>query len=150
MTSKKTVIFSLLIGIAVQFTAISLFAQSGDKFKGRLAPVPALGIPAPTVAGVGTLAGTLSGRKLTLSGTFDKMASAATTAKLCSGQITGARGECTIDLTVSKTGDGKSGSIAGTIDLTQQQVDALKKGKFYVQVQSEGAPNGHLLGWLLK
>ncbi len=150
MTSKKTVIFSLLIGIAVQLTAISLFAQSGDKFKGRLAPVPALGIPAPTVAGVGTLAGTLAGRKLTLSGSFEKMASAATTAKLCSGQITGARGECTIDLTVSKTGDGKSGTIAGTVDLTQQQVDALKKGKLYVQVQSEGAPNGHLLGWLLK
>jgi hypothetical protein len=150
MTSKKTVILSLLIGIAVQLTAISLFAQSGDKFKGRLAPVPALGIPAPTVAGVGTLAGTLTGRKLTLSGSFEKMASAVTTAKLCSGQITGARGECTIDLTVSKTGDGKSGTIAGTVDLTQQQVDALKKGKLYVQVQSEGAPNGHLLGWLLK
>ena len=28
-------------------------------------------------------------------------------------------------------------------------VDALKKGRFYVQIHSEGAPNGHLLGWLL-
>ena len=46
--------------------------------------------------------------------------------------------------------DGKTGTIAGTLDLTPQQVDALKKGKLYVQVQSEGAPNGHLLGWLLK
>jgi hypothetical protein len=150
MTSKKTVICGLLIGIAVQVAAVSLHAQGGDKYKGRLAPVPALGIPAPTVAGVGTLAATLSGRKLTLSGTFDKMASAATTAKLCSGQITGARGECATDLTVSKTGDGKTGTIAGTLDLTPQQVDALKKGKLYVQVQSEGAPNGHLMGWLLK
>jgi CHRD domain len=150
MTSKKTVILSLLIGITVHFAAIALHAQGGDKFKGRLSPVPALGIPAPTVAGLGTLAATLSGRKLTLSGSFEKMASAATTAKLCSGQITGARGECTIDLNVSKTGDGKTGTIAGTIDLTPQQVDELKKGKLYVQVQSEGAPNGHLLGWLLK
>ncbi len=150
MTSKKTVICGLLVGIAVQVAAVSLHAQGGDKYKGRLAPVPALGIPAPTVAGVGTLAATLSGKKLTLSGTFDKMASAATTAKLCSGQITGARGECTTDLTLSKTGDGKTGTIAGTLDLTPQQVDALKKGKLYVQVQSEGAPNGHLMGWLLK
>ena len=149
MTSKKTVIFSLLIGIAVQLTAVSLHAQ-GDKFKGRLAPVPALGIPAPTVAGEGTLAATLSGRKLTVSGTFQKMASAATVAKLCSGEITGKRGECTIDLTVSKTGEGKTGTLAGTIDLTPQQVDELKKGKLYVQVHSEGAPNGHLMGWLLK
>jgi hypothetical protein len=26
----------------------------------------------------------------------------------------------------------------------------LKKGKMYIQINSEGAPNGHLLGWLLK
>jgi hypothetical protein len=26
----------------------------------------------------------------------------------------------------------------------------LKAGKVYIQINSEGAPNGHLLGWLLK
>ena len=42
------------------------------------------------------------------------------------------------------------GTISGTFDLTPDQIDALKKGRFYVQIHSEGAPNGHLLGWLLK
>lgn len=150
MTSKKALIFGLLIGMGLQLGAISLQAQTGDKFKGRLSPVPALGIQPATVAGVGSASATLTGKKLTVSGTFEKMASTATVAHLCLSPITGVRGDNVFDLTVSKTGDGKTGTIAGTFDLTNEQVDALKKGKFYVQIHSEGAPNGHLLGWLLK
>jgi len=150
MTSKKTMILSLVIGLGLHFAAMSLHAQGGDKFKGRLAPVPALGIPAPSVAGVGSASATLSGRKLAVSGSFEKMASAATVAHLCMGPLTGVRGDSVFDLTVSKTGDGKSGTIAGTFDLSPQQVDALRKGRLYIQVHSEGVPNGHLMGWLLK
>src|SRR5262249_54213774 len=131
MTSKKAMIFSLLIAAGLQ-------AQSPEKFRGRLAPVPALGIPVPSVAGAGSASASLSGRKLMVSGTFEKMASAATVAHLCTGQLTGVRGECVFDLTVSKTGDGTTGTIAGMFDLTPEQVDALKKGRFYIQIHSEG------------
>ncbi len=144
MRLNKTIILSLVIGVA------SLQAQSGEKFKVRLAPVPALGIQPASVAGIGSASATLSGRKLTVSGSFEKMASAATVAHLCLGPITGVRGESITDLTVSKTGDGKSGTIAGTFDLSPQQIDALRKGRLYIQVHSEGVPNGHLMGWLLK
>src|SRR5262245_12837235 len=150
MTSKKTIVLSLMVGLAMHWAGPTSTAQSGEKYKGRLSPVPALGIQPATVAGVGSAAATLAGRKLTVSGTFEKMASPATVAHLFLGPITGARGDSVFDLTVSKTGDGKTGTIAGTFDLTQQQVDALRKGRFYVQIHSEGAPNGHLLGWLLK
>lgn len=125
-------------------------AQSEQKFKGRLSPVPALGIQPATVAGVGSASATLIGKKLSVSGSFEKMASPATVAHLYLGPVTGVRGDSVFDVTVSKTGDGKSGTIAGTFDLTPEQIDALKKGRFYVQIHSEGAPNGHLLGWLLK
>jgi hypothetical protein len=150
MTSKKTMVFSLLVGIALHAAGVALLAQSGEKFKGRLAPVPALGIPAPTVQGVGAATATLTGRKVTISGNFERLASAATTAHLCLGQLTGMRGEPVFDLTVSKAGDGTTGTIVGTFDLTTEQVDALRKGRFYIQVHSEGAPKGHLMGWLLK
>ena len=78
------------------------------------------------------------------------MASPATAANLRIGALTGVRGNSLFDLTLSKTGTGNSGNIAGTFDLSPDQVDALKKGRLYVQIQSEGMPNGHLLGWLLK
>src|SRR5262249_28547270 len=102
------------------------------------------------VQGVGSATATLSGKKLTISGSFEKMASAATAAHLCLGPITGVRGDSVFDLMVSKTGDGTTGMLAGTFDLNPQQIEALKKGRFYVQIHSEGAPNGHLMGWLLK
>ena len=66
----------------------------------------------------------------------------------------GARLDLVYDLTVTKapqaTPPGTSGTIAGSVDLTPAHVDALKAGKLYIQINSEGAPNGHLLGWLLK
>ena len=150
MSSKKAMIFAVTTAIGLHAIGMSLQAQTGEKFKGRLAPVPALGIAPAAVAGVGSSSATLTGRKLTVSGTFEKMASAATVAHLCVGPITGVRGESVFDLTISKTGEGTSGTIAGTFDLNPAQVEELRKGKYYIQIHSEGAPNGHLLGWLLK
>src|SRR5262245_24655558 len=153
MTLKRMIAANCLVILAI---ATLSFAQGGDKFKARLAPAPALGVQGGTgaVAGLGSASVSLSGRKLTVTGTFDKMASAATTAKLGLGLITGARGDAIYDLTVTKAPQsnpaGTTGTIAGSFDLTPAQVDALKKGKLYIQINSEGAPNGHLLGWLLK
>ncbi|HYR90873.1 MAG TPA: CHRD domain-containing protein [Terriglobia bacterium] len=150
MTSKKTVMWFLAsLALGFHWFAISSEAQSAAKFRGRLSPVPALGIPAASVAGVGSTSAALTGRKLVVTGSFEKMASPATVAHLSLGQLPGVRGDSVFDLTVSKAGDGTSGTIAGNFDLTPDQVDALKKGRFYVQIHSEGAPNGHLLGWLL-
>jgi hypothetical protein len=148
MTSKKTMVLRLMMVSCLLLAAT--FAQAQDKFKVRIPPAPALGIQPAAVQGIGSANVTLTGRKLSISGTFEKMASAATTAKVGLGQLPGMRGDLLFDLTVAKTGDGKSGTFEGAYDLTPQQVEAFKKGRFYVQIHSEGAPNGHLLGWLLK
>ena len=153
MTSKTT-----RIVVCLMILSASLLAQSGERYKVRLAPAPALGIqtrPASAaVAGIGSATATLSGRKLTVNGSFEKMASAPTVAKLGLGLATGARLDLLYDLTLTKapqgTPAGTSGTISGAIDLTPAQVEGLKKGKMYIQINSEGAPNGHLLGWLLK
>jgi hypothetical protein len=39
--------------------------------------------------------------------------------------------------------------MAGSFDLTPQQVGDLQGGRLYVQLQSEKAPDGNLWGWLL-
>ena len=149
MKLKRWSLLVLAIGVCVQFSG-SLQAQSEEKFKIRLFSAPALGTQPANVAGGGSASAVLTGRKLSITGSFDKMASPATAANLRIGALTAVRGNSLFDLTLSKTGTGTSGTIAGTFDLSPDQVDALKKGRLYVQIQSEGMPNGHLLGWLLK
>lgn len=150
MAFKRTAIASFCLILA---TGIGLLAQ-GDKFKIRLAPAPALGVQggAAGVAGIGSASATLSGRKLTVAGSFEKMVSPPTVAKIGLGLATGARGDLILDLTVTKAGtpEANSGTIAGSVDLTPDQVNALRQGKLYIQINSERAPNGHLLGWILK
>jgi hypothetical protein len=164
MKSKRTIIACLtaIMIAASLLVAFPLAAQ--DKYKARLAPAPPLGLrgerggafptPASYVAGMGDASATLSGRKLTVSGSFANLASAATVAKVGLGRATGARLDLILDLTVTKAADatppGTKGTLAGTFDLTPAQVDGLKKGKLYIQINSVSAPNGHLLGWLLK
>jgi hypothetical protein len=168
MTTKKTIIACLtaLTIVASLLVALPLGAQSGDKYKVRLAPAPPLGLrgerggpfptPASFVAGLGEASATLSGKKLTVTGKFDKMASQPTEAKMGLGLAPGARLDLLMgmDLKITKsptaTPPGTSGTLEGTFELTPAQVDGLKKGKMYIQINSESAPKGHLLGWLLK
>ena len=153
----------MLFALGTCLIATFLLAQA-NQYKARLAPAPPLGLrgqrgtdfptPASYVAGIGSASATLNGRKLTISGKFEKMASAPTVAKLGLGLTTGARLDLIHDLTITKapqsTPPGTSGTISGSIDLTPAQVDALREGKLYIQINSESAPDGHLLGWLLK
>jgi CHRD domain-containing protein len=132
----------LLIAFALLFVA----AQAQDSFKGRLAPVPVDAKTLPDTAGSGTVTATLAGTKLTVSGSFEGLLGAATTAQLHRSPTTGVRGPVIADLTVSKA---TSGTVSGTVDLTTQQIDDLRKGKLYVQIHSQKAPEGNLWGWIL-
>src|SRR6184192_1067370 len=135
-----------VLGALVLMT-ISAAAQSEEKFKIHISPVPLDGAMRATVAGSGSGTATLSGNKLTITGTFDGMPSAATTAKIHRGLATGVRGSPFLDLTVTKAA---KGSVSGSFDLTPEQVQYLKQGKLYIQIQSEKAPDGTLWGWILK
>ena len=120
-------------------------AQSARTFKTRLSPVP-VSTYNPAVVGAGSVTATVAGSKLTIAGTFDGLASPATTARIHKSTKTGVRGDAILNLTVTS---GTSGSISGTFDLTPAQVQELAAGRYYVQLQSEKAPEGNLWGWLL-
>jgi hypothetical protein len=63
------------------------------------------------------------------------------------GVAAGVRGPAIGELTISHAPDG---SVSGSATLTAEQVDALRKGKLYIQIASEKAPDGNLWGWLFK
>jgi len=132
-------VIAALIGIGLVSLSPSQAAQGEEKFKTRLAPVA-------TVAGTGSVSATLAGTKFSVTGTFDGLLSHATTARIHLSRVTGIRGPAILDLTVSQ---GTGGTVSGTFDLTPEQIDSLKKGKFYIQINSEKAPEGNLWGWLM-
>ncbi|HEX7139409.1 MAG TPA: CHRD domain-containing protein, partial [Vicinamibacterales bacterium] len=120
---------------------------SGKAFRTRLAPVPIDVTMQATIAGSGSVTATLTGSRLTVTGTFDGLKSPATIAKLRKSPVRGVRGPEILDLTVTQA---TAGSVNGAFDLTPQQVADLQGGRLYVQINSERAPDGNLWGWLLE
>ena len=137
----------LLVPIFAGLSIAVLTAQAAKTFKARIAPVPIDVSMQSTIAGKGSVAATLNGTKLSISGSFEGLKSPATIAQLHKSPVRGVRGPVVFDLVVTKT-DASSGTLSGTVDLTPLQVTDLEKGRFYVQVHSEKAPDGNLWGWL--
>jgi hypothetical protein len=128
--------------------AVVLTAQQPKAFRTRLSPVPIDVSMQATVAGSGTVSAVLTGTKLAVTGTFDGLKSPATIAQIHKSPVRGVRGPNVLDLTVAKT-DAASGTLSGSFDLTAIQIADLEKGRLYVQLHSEKAPEGNLWGWLL-
>ncbi len=125
-----------------------LSAQQPRNFKARLAPVPIDVSMQATIAGTGSVSAVLTGTRLAMTGSFDGLRSPATIAQLHKGPIKGVRGPNIFDLTVTRT-EPSAGTLSGTIELTPLQVADLEKGRLYIQVHSEKAPDGNLWGWIV-
>ena len=129
---------------------ITLIAQSGDTYTARLGWVPTTPNDRPNVIGKGSATATLAGRRLTIAGAFEGLATPATIARLHLGIVKGARGAAIGDLMVTQA---VSGKLSGSVDLTPEQVEGLKQGKLYVQLHTaKGVPpdGSTLWGWFLK
>jgi hypothetical protein len=118
-------------------------------FKARLSPVPIDIAMQANVAGSGSVSAVLTGTKLAITGTFEGLRGPATIAQLHKSPTRGVRGPVVSELTVTKGSDPTAGTIAGNIDLTALQVADFEKGRLYVQLHSEKAPEGNLWGWIL-
>ena len=128
--------------------AVALTAQQPKIYRARLSPVPIDVAMQATVAGRGSVTAVLTGTKLAVTGTFDGLKSPATIAQVHRSPARGVRGPNIADLAVART-DAASGTISGSLELTAIQVADLEKGRLYVQLHSEKAPDGNLWGWLL-
>jgi hypothetical protein len=128
-----------LLGFSPAFAADAQFYSTLD-------PAAMTMATRANVAGTGEVHAEVTGSKLTVSGSFTGLASAATGAHLRAGLMTGVPGDAFADLTVTQA---DSGTVSGTVTLTRAQLQALKAGAVYVQIDSVKAPDGNLRGWLL-
>ena len=134
----------IAITIIQAFTPL-VYAQGAQTFKARLSPVPVDATTQAATTGLGAVTAVLTGTKLSISGTFSGLQSPATIAQVHVGPK-GIAGPPVLDLTVTKA---TSGTLQGDLTLTSAQVDHLKRGRLYIQIHSEKAPEGNLRGWLL-
>ncbi len=137
--------FAAVLLVFLLTPAIRSSAQNTETFKARLSTVPIDMTMRATIAGSGSLTAVLSGRKLSVDGKFAGLRSPATVAEIRRAPK-GLRGPAILDLKVTED---TSGTISGTLELTSEQIEDLKNARLYVQVNSRGAPDGNLRGWLL-
>ena len=127
--------------------AFSLAAQNRETFKATLSAVPADIRTRADLAGAGSVTAVLDGSRLAITGSFEGLKTAATTANLHSAVAAGVRGPAIADLTIPKA---TSGTIAGLTELTPQQMTSLHHGGLYIEIHNEKSPDGVLWGWLLR
>ena len=90
----------------------------------------------------------LTGTKLAITGTFEGLRSPATIAQLHKSPVKGVRGPVIVRSDRAKP-TAPAARSAETLELTPIQVADLEKGRLYVQLHSEKAPDGNLWGWLM-
>ena len=127
--------------------SLPLAAQAPETYKVRLSPVPVEAQTRANIAGIGSATATLAGMKLSITGSFEGLLSPAMDAKIHQGPVTGVRGPAILDMTVAHA---NNGAVSASLDLTPPQIESLKKGRLYIQIDSDKAPDGNLWGWLLR
>lgn len=134
--------FALIVTTLSLFLSQGLFAQ--EVYRARLSPMPTTPATVDEITGEGEVILTLNGNTLTVEGNFAGMSSAATGAHLHNGPPA-QPGPVVHTLTIDTAAQG---SISATLELTDEQVQALMDNALYVQVHSENNPPGELRGWI--
>ena len=148
MTGRDHWVRRAALGAALPLIVIAAAGAAAreELYETRLSSVAMDLLTRDLVAGVGRAHGTLVGRRLSINALYEGLPSAAIGAELRQGVAVGARGPVIGRLTVA---GGQQGTVTGAATLNAQQLEALRAGRLYVQINSEKAPDGNLWGWLL-
>jgi len=142
---------TIALGAVAALAAAGALAAADATFTAALGWVPIGGAERSEVAGEGKVTATLSGSKLSVTGSFDGLPAKATAAKLRLGVAKGARGAGGAVIGDLRVTSGTSGTVSGDVRLSAEQVEALKAGRLYLEIYSEkGVLPDHstLWGWL--
>jgi hypothetical protein len=137
---------AFLLGACLLSVLLGAASPNAVTFHFRLSPGPRLVGTRADSSGSGSVTATLEGSKLTLQGSFSGLLAVPTGAHLFMGSLPGVRGPLVADLTISPT---TTGTLSGTVQLTTEQLAALRNGGLYVEIDSDKAPEGDLWGWII-
>lgn len=132
--------------VALAFFCAGYAAAQSLAFDVRLTPAPVDARTQASVTGEGAASATLRGRRLIIEGTFAGLQLPASTAHLHVGPAIGVRGPAIYAVEVTQA---TSGTVAGSIELSAEHVEALRAGRLYLQIDGAETPEGNLWGWLI-
>ncbi|MEC7186812.1 MAG: CHRD domain-containing protein [Pseudomonadota bacterium] len=115
-----------------------------EVFRARLSPMPTTPQTVNEILGEGEVLLTLTDQRLEVAGHFTGMSSAATSAHLHNGPPA-QPGPVVQVLEIDAATDGE---IRATLELTDEQLTALRNNALYIQVHSETNAAGELRGWI--
>jgi hypothetical protein len=135
-------------GAVLLGTFLSAAAPDAGRYETVLGPTPVNHVTNGLLTGQGVATAALNGNRLSVNAVFSELASPATDAHLMMGSGIGIAGIPVLSLTVSPA---TSGTLTGTFTLSREQLEGLRNGRIYIQVNSQKAPapGGNLWGWLL-
>jgi hypothetical protein len=135
-----------LFGAAFAIVIMGSPALAAEQvFQGDFDPMPHDNSGRDNVVGGGEVRATLSGNVLSLAGNFSGLSSPAIGAHLNRGLAMGVPGAAVAVLDVTKA---EQGTVSGTVKLGPDALAALKRGAFYVELDSKAAPDGNSWSWL--
>ncbi len=118
--------------------------QAQEVYRARLSPMPTTPQTVTDITGGGEVILTLNGNALSVEGNFSGMSSATTMGHIHNGPPA-QPGPVVHRLEVTAA---PNGNISAELELTDEQVSALRNNELYVQIHSENNAPGELRGWI--
>ena len=136
-------LFSLFL-FSLSVTLVSMSMQAQEVYRARLSPMPTTPQSVADITGEGEVILTLNGNALSVEGNFSGISSATTMGHIHNGPPA-QPGPVIHRLEVTAA---LSGNISAELELTDEQVTALRNNELYVQIDSENNAPGELRGWI--
>ena len=136
-------LFSLFL-FSLSVTLVSMSVQAQEVYHARLSPMPTTPQSVADITGEGEVILTLNGNALSVEGNFSGISSATTMGHIHNGPPA-QPGPVIHRLEVTAA---LSGNISAELELTDEQVTALRNNELYVQIHSENNAPGELRGWI--
>ena len=136
-------LFSLFL-FSLSVTLVSMSVQAQEVYRARLSPMPTTPQSVADITGEGEVILTLNGNALSVEGNFSGISSATTMGHIHNGPPA-QPGPVIHRLEVTAA---PNGNISAELELTDEQVSALRNNELYVQIHSENNAPGELRGWI--
>ena len=136
-------LFSLFL-FSLSVTLVRMSMQAQEVYRARLSPMPTTPQSVADITGEGEVILTLNGNALSVEGNFSGISSATTMGHIHNGPPA-QPGPVIHRLEVTAA---LSGNISAELELTDEQVTALRNNELYVQIHSENNAPGELRGWI--